>query len=148
MFSSTVSKNPDIIVLDMRPVFYDFQPERNRQTMFYQADSQLEEFMRLFTIKDFIEAIFTAPYENTDPESRIWAFIENKVDESVLTNLSHSTMICIDIMSEFVMETVDDLLRTRMARHNLKANYQDYLFHQWVDSNSAAFSKLFLETGT
>lgn len=148
MSGTMVSNNPDIIILDMRPVFYDFQPERHRQTMFYQADSQLEQFMRLFTIKDFIEAIFTAPYENTDPENRIWAFIENKVDESILTDLSHSTMLCIDIMSEFVMETVDDLLCARLSRYNLKAGYQDYLFHQWVDNNSAAFSKLLLETGT
>jgi hypothetical protein len=144
---STASSTPDLILLDMRPVLYELSPISERIRSMTHAAPQLINFLKRFTIQNYIEAIFVANYEETDPEARIWNFIESMVDGEFLEQLSSDTMSLISLLYEFIVEDVDALLAYRLSRYRLQEDYKEYLFHQWVDPYTAAFARPSFKTG-
>ena len=133
-------KRPDVIVIDLRPVFVRFSPSMAVESYMYRENHALRKFIEQFTVHRLIEAGFAFTYDSIDQENALWGFMENVfLDGLGEFEKDPNNFDWLQILYETLIEEVDDLLRRKTAEQGIGSFYQDYLFDRWITHSAAAF---------
>ena len=118
VLNSTVFNKPDVVIIDLRPIFIRYSPSSSIQNYFYQQNPFLQRFVEVFTVHRLIEAGFFLRYDRLGQETVLWEFVESlfpedfgELDKNFKDDISNYDWL--QILYEAVVEEVDDLLRRK-----------------------------------
>lgn len=134
-------KAPDVLIVDLRPIFVRYSPSASIQTWLYRNDVILRKFVEQLTIHRLVEAGFVMPYDSLGQECILWEVIESLFPEGTGEFENSSDSMCgLQVLFEAIVEEVDNLLREKTEIPGLSSVYQDYVFDRWITQSAAAFT--------
>lgn len=143
--NNMVFNKPDVVIVDLRPIFIRYSPSAPIQSYLYRENPLLRRFIEVFTVHRLIEAGFVLHYDTLGQEAVLWEFVESlfpegfkDFDKSFDSDISNYDWL--QILYEAVVEEVDDLLRRKTEEYGIGSIYQDYLFDKWIGPSTAAFT--------